>query len=210
MGIQKRSMSRDKQLEVEVKFLVADLSAFRARLVAAGGTLKKERVFERNVRFDTPNNGLLKKGELLRLRQDAAVRVTFKGEVPEDLHSEVKVREELEISVNDFDTTALIFERLGFAPVQVYEKYRETFTLGDLEIVLDEMPYGNFVELEGEESAIKTAAADLRLTWSKRITNNYLGLMADLKRFHQLDFDDLTFANFEGRDISIADIAPIT
>ena len=203
-------MSGDKQLEVEVKFLVADLTAFRTRLSAAGGTLKKERVFERNVRFDTPDNALLKKGELLRLRQDAAVRVTFKREVPEELHSEVKVREELEIIVNDFDTAALIFERLGFAPVQVYEKYRETFTLGDLEIVLDEMPYGDFVELEGEESAIKTAATELSLAWSQRITNNYLGLMADLKRFHQLDFDDLTFANFEGRDISIADIAPIT
>lgn len=203
-------MSEDKQLEVEVKFLVADLIAFRERLLADGGSLKKERVFERNVRFDTPDNALLKKGELLRLRQDTAVRVTFKGEVPEDMQSEAKVREELEMNVSDFDTTAQIFERLGFAPVQVYEKYRETFTLDGIEIVLDEMPYGEFVELEGEEVAIKTAATDLGLAWSKRINNNYLGLMADLKQFHQLDFDDLTFANFEGRDISIADIAPPT
>ncbi len=203
-------MSGDTQLEVEVKFLVADLAAFRERLVAAGGTLKKERIFERNVRFDTPDGGLLKKGELLRLRQDSAVRVTFKGEVPQALQSEAKVREEVEVTVNDFDTTALIFERLGFAPVQVYEKYRETFMLGDVEVVLDEMPYGNFVELEGAEADIKTAATDLGLTWSKRINNNYLGLMAELKQFHQLDFDDLTFANFEGREISIADIAPTT
>jgi len=203
-------MSADKQLEVEVKFLVADLGAFRKRLLADGGVLKKERVFERNVRFDTPDNALLKKGELLRLRQDAAVRVTFKGEVAEDLQSEAKVREELEVSVNDFDSTAQIFERLGFAPVQVYEKYRETFMLTDIEVVLDEMPYGDFVELEGEEVAIKTAATDLGLAWSKRINNNYLGLMADLKRFHQLDFDDLTFANFEDRGISISDIAPAT
>ena len=203
-------MSAEKQLEVEVKFLVADLAAFRERLAAAGGTLKKERVFERNVCFDTPGNDLLKKGELLRLRQDAVVRITFKGEVTEALYSEAKVREELEVSVNDFDTTARIFERLGFAPVQVYEKYRETFTLDGIEIVLDEMPYGDFVELEGEEAAIKTAATDLGLTWSKRINNNYLGLMAALKQFHQLDFDDVTFANFAGRGISIADIAPMT
>ena len=203
-------MSAEKQLEVEVKFLVADLAAFRERLAAAGGTLKKERVFERNVCFDTPDNDLLKKGELLRLRQDAVVRITFKGEVTEALYSEAKVREELEVSVNDFDTTARIFERLGFAPVQVYEKYRETFTLDGIEIVLDEMPYGDFVELEGEEAAIKTAATDLGLTWSKRINNNYLGLMAALKQFHQLDFDDVTFANFAGRGISIADIAPMT
>lgn len=201
-------MSGEKQLEVEVKFLVSDLAAFREQLLRAGGTLKKERIFERNVRFDTPDNGLLKEGALLRLRQDAAIRVTYKGMVPDDVHSEAKIREELEVSVNDFDTAALIFERLGFAPVQVYEKYRETFTLDDVEIVLDEMPYGNFVELEGEEVAIKTAATDLGLAWGKRIVNNYLGLMADLQKYHQLDFDDLTFANFAGRDISIADILP--
>ncbi|MBE2222342.1 MAG: class IV adenylate cyclase [Anaerolineae bacterium] len=203
-------MSAEKQLEVEVKFLVADLSAFRDRLLAAGGTLQKARVFERNVRFDTPGNDLLKKGELLRLRQDTAVRITYKGEVAETVTSEAKVREELEVGVTDFDTTALIFERLGFAPVQVYEKYRETFVLDGIEIVLDEMPYGNFVELEGEEVAIKMAATDLGLAWSKRVNNNYLGLMADLKRFHQLDFDDLTFANFEGRNIAIADMLPTT
>ena len=203
-------MGGETQLEVEVKFLVADLAAFRERLVAAGGTLKKARIFERNVRFDTPNDDLLKKGELLRLRQDAAVRITFKGEVPQALQSEAKVREELEVSVNDFDTTALIFERLGFAPVQVYEKYRETFTLGDVEVVLDEMPYGEFVELEGKEAGIKTAVTNLDLEWRNRITYNYLGMMADLKAFHQLNFDDLTFANFEGRDISIADILPST
>lgn len=203
-------MSADKQLEVEVKFLVADLPAFRERLLAAGGTLQKERVFERNVRFDTPDNALLKKGELLRLRQDAAIRITFKGEVAETLTSEAKVREEMEVSVSDFDTTAQIFERLGFAPVQVYEKYRETFLLDSVEVVLDEMPYGNFVELEGEEAAIKTAAAALGLAWSKRITNNYLGLMADLKQFHQLDFDDVTFANFKGRGISVGDMLAAT
>ena len=203
-------MSGDTQLEVEVKFLVANLEVFRERLLAAGGTLAKARIFERNVRFDTPDNDLLKKGQLLRLRQDSGVRVTFKGEVPQALQSEAKVREELEVSVNDFETTALIFERLGFAPMQVYEKYRETFVLGAVEVVLDEMPYGDFVELEGEEAEIKTTATNLGLAWDKRINNNYLGLMADLKRFHQLDFDDLTFANFEGREISIADIAPAT
>ncbi|PIE80690.1 MAG: class IV adenylate cyclase [Chloroflexi bacterium] len=203
-------MSSDKQLEVEVKFLVADLAGFRERLLLAGGTPQKERIFERNIRFDTPDNTLLKKGELLRLRQDAAIRVTFKGEVTAEVVSEAKVREELEVSVNNFETTAKIFERLGFAPVQIYEKYRETFMLNDVEIVLDEMPFGDFVELEGEESAIKTMSAALALDWSRRINDSYLGLMADLKQFHQLDFDDLTFANFAGRKISIADIVLAT
>jgi len=198
----------DTQLEVEVKFLTADLAGFRQRLLAAGAVLQGERVFERNVVFDTPDKHLLHSGKLLRLRQDKAVRVTFKGEVAEASQSEAKVREELEINVSDFGTTAVIFQRLGFNPVLVYEKYRETFSLDNVEVVLDEMPYGNFVEIEGEEAGIKTAVARLNLPWEKRITTNYLKLMVDLKAYHRLDFDDLTFANFEGLDISVADIAP--
>lgn len=198
-----------KQLEIEVKFLLADLSGFRRRLLQSGGVLKQARLFERNVVFDTPEKQLMHQGKLLRLRQDQAIRVTFKGEVAEDQTSEAKIREELEINVSDFEATAAIFERLGFFPTLVYEKHRETFTLGAVEVVLDEMPYGDFIELEGEEADIRAAASQLSLDWEKRITTNYLGLMAQLKALHHLDFDDLTFANFEGRAVSVADFAPI-
>ncbi|MAT99289.1 MAG: hypothetical protein CL608_19295 [Anaerolineaceae bacterium] len=202
-------MGADQQnLEVEVKFLVPDLAAFRERLLAAGAEPKKPRIFERNVRFDTADERLYQELSLLRLRQDTAVTLTYKG-TPENLpQSEAKVREELEVQVSDFDTLAEIFKRLGFAPMQVYEKYRETFQWQDVEIVLDELPYGNFIELEGDEAGIKTAVSHLNLNWQDRIVDNYLGLMAQLKAHHNLPFNDLTFANFTDLDVSIADILP--
>lgn len=190
--------------------MVADLTVVRAQLLTLDADLKKDRVFEKNVRFDTRNERLRSELKLLRLRQDTAVKLTFKGPTPADLTSEAKVREELEIEVSDFDMAAAICERLGFAPIQVYEKYRETFQLGDVEIVLDEMPYGNFVELEGPEAAIKTAALRLNLDWNKRLLTNYLALMGEVKAHFNLDFDDLTFANFDNLDISLTDILPVT
>ncbi len=200
-------MDADQQnLEVEVKFFVPDLVAFRERLLAAGAELTKPRIYERNVRFDTADERLYKELSLLRLRQDTAVTLTYKG-TPENLpDSEAKVREELEVQVSNFDTLSEIFQRLGFAPMQVYEKYRETFQWQDVEIVLDELPYGNFIELEGEEGGIKTAVAHLNLNWQDRIVGNYLGLMAQLKAHHNLPFNDVTFTNFANLDISIADI----
>lgn len=160
------------------------------------------------MRFDTADERLYQELSLLRLRQDTAVTLTYKG-APQHLpQSEAKVREELEVQVSDFDTLSEIFQRLGFAPMQVYEKYRETFAWQDVEIVLDELPYGNFIELEGEEQEIKTAVAHLNLNWQERILGNYLGLMAQLKAHHNLPFNDLTFANCAGLDISIADILP--
>ncbi|NIU59011.1 MAG: adenylyl cyclase, partial [Phycisphaerae bacterium] len=49
-----------------------------------------------------------------RLRQDEIARLTYKGIPQEEIQSEAKVREELEIEVSDFATTAEILERIGF------------------------------------------------------------------------------------------------
>ncbi len=199
-------MMNNKHLEVEVKFLVDDLPALRETLLTQGAQVVKSRVFERNLRLDSAEEGLLQQQYLLRLRQDSANKLTFKGPSAEQAHSEAKVREELEIEVSDFDTTLLIFQRLGYEPVQVYEKYRETFELGELEIVLDEMPFGDFVELEGPESAIRASAERLGLDWQKRLLTNYLALMEAMRDHHNLPFRDLTFDNFADSDLHVGDI----
>lgn len=194
-------------LEVEVKFLAPDLAGLRSRLLELGAIQAHPRTFERNERFETADAALLQRGELLRLRQDNGVRLTFKGPSAADAASEVKVREEIEVTVDQFDAMSAILQRLGFRPVQTYEKYRETFEWGDLEVVLDEMPYGDFIELEGPEASIRAAADRLGLDWSRRITTNYLALMAHLKEAFELAFDDLTFANFDGVGADIAALA---
>lgn len=193
-------------LESEVKFLLGGQTAVRDRLLALGAVLQKERVFERNVRFDTPDEQLLQRWELLRLRQDTAVRITFKAPTAADAGSQVKVMEELEVGVSDFATMAAIFRRLGFVETQVYEKWRETFALGGVEAVVDELPYGDFIELEGAEADIFAVAHQLGLDWERRIVTNYLQLMGGLKQFHQLDFDDITFANFEQCGARVVDL----
>ncbi|MCA9934207.1 MAG: class IV adenylate cyclase [Ardenticatenaceae bacterium] len=200
-------MGNEKHLEVEVKFVVAGVAVVRERLVAVGAVLLKERVFERNVSLDTAVSTLYHHDELLRLRQDTAVTLTYKGRSLEaEQGSEAKVREELEVTVSDWDTAVAIFRRLGFTPQVVYEKYRETWQLGEVIVTLDELPFGDFVELEGDEDAIKETAVALNLPWEKRVVSNYLALMTAVKTHHQLSFDDLTFENFAGLGISVADV----
>lgn len=194
-------------LEVEVKFLVGDLGVLRERVVAAGGVVGKPRVFERNVTYDNAWNGLRRKGQLLRLRQDAGVRLTFKGQPPVEMaDSEAKVREEIEVSLDDFDQMVAILGRMGFETRQVYEKYRETFMLAGVEIVLDELPFGDFAELEGDEADIRRLSAVLGLDWAERVIANYLGLMAQVQAHYGLPFDDLTFANFRGVEVVMGDV----
>ena len=125
--------------------------------------MEKARLFERNVRYDNAWDGLGRKGQLLRLRQDDGARLTFKGLPQEPVASEARVREELEVTVSDFATADQLLRRIGFAPRQVYEKYRETWRTGDVEVVVDELPFGTFVELEGPEAALEPLAQALGL-----------------------------------------------
>jgi adenylate cyclase class 2 len=200
----------NSQLEVEVKFLIRDLPALRRRLLSRGATVVGERIFERNVRYDNPDDDLLRRDQLLRLRLDRAAILTFKGEPPLGAASlEAKVREELEVTVSDFDTMDLLLQRIGFQRKQIYEKYRETLQLDGVEVVLDEMPYGDFVELEGPEAALRPLAEQLDLLWSRRLLTNYLALMERLKTHHDLPFNDVTFANFATVAATIADIEPV-
>ena len=196
-------------VEVEVKFFLDDFAAIRRRLAHVGALLAAPRVFERNVRFDTADESLLARQELLRLRQDTRTRLTFKGPLAEAEKSEAKVREEIELEVGDFDRMSAILQRLDLHPVQVYEKYRETYQWHDVEIVLDEMPIGRFVELEGAEADLKTAAAALGLDWSRRLLTNYLELMELCRRAFDLPFRDLTFDNFRDRVIDMSHLLPV-
>ena len=155
-----------RKLEQEVKFYLPDPQAFEKRLLASGASLKQPRMLETNLRFDTPDRRLSKSFQVLRLRQDKLCRLTWKG--AGDPAGEVSAREELEVTVSDLETARAILEGLGFEVMLVYEKYRSAWMLGEVEISLDEMPFGHFCEVEGPDiESIKNAAALLALDWEK-------------------------------------------
>ena len=183
--------------EIEVKFYVRDLKVLETRLVSAGGELVEPRLTEVNLRFDLPGDDLLHSGRLLRLRQDKIARLTYKG--PGGEQAGARLREELEFEVSDFKIAQSFLEALGYQVVVVYEKYRTTYTLGSCEIVLDELPYGYFIEIEGPDGEeIRSIAERLEMDWEKRILDSYLVLFERLKGALSLDFRDLSFANFKG------------
>jgi adenylate cyclase class 2 len=190
-------------LEIEVKFFLSDPEDMRNRLARAGAA-GSGRVFEQNLRFDDARESLRKGESLLRLRQDREARLTFKGDpgaAGAELAKTAKVFRELEVTVSDFGRTRAILESLGFFPAQTYEKWRTTFHLGAAECCLDEMPFGAFLEIEGEPETIMSASRLLGLSWNRRILTNYLALFEAVRKAHVLNFTDLTFANFESLEM---------
>jgi adenylate cyclase class 2 len=79
--------------------------------------------------------------------------LTYKERFPTS--SSIKHQHEDETRVADPEAMDAILDALGFTPALVYEKRRETWRLGKAEIVIDELPFGLFMEIEGSETDIK-------------------------------------------------------
>ena len=86
-------MTTSKQ-EIEVKLYTPNLKSIIAALEANGASLKSERVFERNVRYEDHEFSLTPQGIVVRLRQDVRTLLTFKG--PGIVENGIISREEFE------------------------------------------------------------------------------------------------------------------
>ncbi|MBN2549590.1 MAG: class IV adenylate cyclase [Anaerolineales bacterium] len=182
--------------EIEVKFYVQNISRVEQRLIALGAELSQPRTLETNLRFDTPQGDLARSFQVLRLRQDTAARLTYKGPAHGD--DGVRVRQEIEFIVSDFGAAQRLLEALGYQIGMIYEKYRAQYELPGLHIALDEMPYGNFVEIEGPDSTtIQALSAKLGLNWRASVQASYTMLFQNLQTEHKLPFRDLSFDNFQ-------------
>ncbi len=190
--------------ELEAKFALTSLEKLTRKLVALGARVVQPRVLETNLRFDTPQRKLLADHRVLRLRKDERVRLTYKG--PAQAGQEVGVRQEIEFEVDDFEAARRFFEALGYDVVMVYEKYRTTYALGEVEVMLDEMPYGLFAEIEGATAdQIHRAALQLGLNWDARAAVSYQELFFRLRDAFNLPVKYLTFDEFQPYTFTPAD-----
>lgn len=191
--------------ELEVKFLVSDLAAIEGRLKALGAALAQPRVYESNLRFDRPNGELSSARQALRLRMDSEARLTFKG--PGREQDGVQQRQELEFTVSDYQMARQFLEALGFQVIFMYEKYRTTYRMDNVLVTLDEMPFGQFIEIEGPDGeSILQAAQKLGVTWERRVFENYTGLFERVKNNLGLSLRDLSFDNFKGINVNPKDL----
>lgn len=188
-----------EKLEIEVKFFLPDIQLIRNRIIKLGAE-NKGRVFETNIRFDDIENSLVRNQSLLRLRQDTITTLTYKCE-PSEKDDQFKTFKEFEVEVSDFAVMQRILDRIGFHPVQIYEKWRETFLYNATTLCLDTMPFGVFLEIEGSKESIRSNASAIGLDWDKRIVLNYLAIFDIIRSQADLPYKDVTFDNFKDTQI---------
>jgi adenylate cyclase, class 2 len=152
-------------IEIEKKYRLTKEQ--RERLQRRLRRIKATKVaeeFEENILF---GGGVLDEGNsVLRLRKmsDSSI-LTYKERLPSS--SSIKHQREDETAVADREAMENILDALGFTTVLVYEKRRATWRVGKTEVAVDELPFGFFAEIEGEENAIRDVEKLLNLSGVK-------------------------------------------
>ncbi|MEQ1762656.1 MAG: class IV adenylate cyclase [Pyrinomonadaceae bacterium] len=142
-------------IEIEKKYRLepADRGAVIAALNEVGAEFIG-REFEENTIYSNAN--LRQTGAIVRIRKtEKRSLLTFKRRIENAFDVKQQIEHETEIS--DPEAVEAIIAELGLQPVIVYEKYRDTWKFRSVELVLDEVPFGDYMEIEGSITAIKEA-----------------------------------------------------
>lgn len=128
-----------KQIPDELKEVGAEFCGedFEENMIFGGGSLSE-------------NNAILR----IRKTQDKTF-LTYKQRIQNEFP--VKQQIEYETEVSDAEALEQIVDSLGLIKNLVYEKRRRTWKFRSVEIVLDELPFGFFMEIEGTFMAIAEA-----------------------------------------------------
>jgi adenylate cyclase, class 2 len=178
-------------IEIEKKYRLTkpQREAILRRLPEIGARLRGEE-FEENTLYS--GEGLEIGRSVLRLRRvgkDAIL--TYKERFP--AASSIKHQREDETRIVDAEAMDAILDGLGFRPTLVYEKRRQTWRLGKAEIVVDELPFGLFMEIEAQEPEIREVEAKLAIKRLRAERSSY----PELARKHGKLFGSVIEARFE-------------
>lgn len=151
-------------LETEVKLRIPSTGAMLPLLAAMDFKPLEPLQEEVSTLWDRDGE-LFAEGCALRLRKYAGTSLlTWKG--PKQPDPELKIRPELETTLQDPGAMEGILTALGYSPVLQMVKRRAVLHRADLMACLDETPFGSYLELEGDPQAIRAAMDHLCLNTS--------------------------------------------
>ena len=178
-------------MEREIKLRFESPHAARAAMSQISATPLRDRRLQDDRLFDWPDRRLANTRCLLRVRQDGeTTKLTFKG--PPQLAS-MKVREEVEMEVDNGERLVTLLDKLGLAVWFRYQKFRQEFERPGIVLALDETPVGTFAELEGDEDGINAVATALGRQPSDYILDSYHGLFLKGREALGLDTHHMLF-----------------
>ncbi len=185
-----KTNQKNTNIETEIKIKIDNPNTFISELIEKKAVFKGKD-FQRTIRMDTPNMDLQKKGIFLRVCSGLGNAITLK--VKKEENKDFKLRDEYETKVEDINVLSRIFSILGFSKHFVMEKYRANFLHKNVMISIDELPFGIYVEFEGEPKDINSVVKELGFENSERITATYWHLFDNYLRKNNLSGENIIF-----------------
>jgi len=179
----------DKELEIELKLPVGDKAALLAQLEQLGADFTGE-VTQDDILFRCLAVDFEALDQALRLRietkdgQTTSI-LTYKG-TPHYTDDGHKVRDEFETAVTNPEMIQKILLATAFTqrPNERIFKTRRNYVLDDIDIAVDELKFGTFIELEGTSEAIRALRTKLELDNVEPVTRGYIFLQWDWEAEH--------------------------
>ena len=129
--------------EIEAQFLDINKEAMRAKLEKIGAKLVKPEVLMQRIIFD------IGKHEYARVRDEGGGKIVMTYKKIKDDKSILGTKE-INVEIDNYENGIALLKACGLVPKAEQESYRETWTLGDVEICIDTWPWiPTFLEIEG-------------------------------------------------------------
>lgn len=150
------------EYEVRYYFSSEKLNTIIEKLKNIDGLTMENRNYEKTSQFDHPSDSMTFYSKEIdgrfRIRvtkneESSKCKISWKRRIPETQVGEVNKEEEVELTIkyDEYENLMFLIDNvLKMKPVESYERYRTIFVNDDIEISVDEYPFGIALEIENK------------------------------------------------------------
>ena len=180
-------------LEIETKFKIKSQREILNALKQIGARFEG-RSTEKDIYYHPPRG--TKKLSAVRLRRAGNKNIFTIKKIPKNTprSKTFKIREELELFIEDKKIFQKVLTLLGFNEAFRKEKKRLLYAWNGLKISVDKLPFiGGYLEIEGNKKGILKAARGLKLDIKKATSDTYMDIFKRYKKMNRKPKIELVF-----------------
>jgi len=163
--------------EIEIKIKLTEEDQINEKLLRLGG--KPGNLYTQTT-YGFFSKDSIEKGIFPRIRVEAGKPVLAVKVRPKE-KSNYFERKEYSIAISDEKQGIEILKLMGFDRVREFTKKRQEWQFDNVEVCLDVLYFGTFLEIEGKKNNIEDMVKALGFENKQRITKAYLAVEDDYK-----------------------------
>ena len=166
--------------EKQVKYKINNFDYISKRLIEIeaifiGGFMEK------TIRYDNDDLKCSNNGIFIRTKSGMKNVLTLK-EIPTDSSNTSFERITTEVEVDNINKIGYILEKIGLTKKFIMEKYRLFFKYDNVDILIDELPFGIYLEIKGEDNEINRITKMLNIDETDLIKMTYWDIYDKIKK----------------------------